>query len=88
MIKFQFHLICKNDDTAHVTKDTLERSSQFPQFITVTMTWPKNIWEERDRSNPTILTSMDYTSCAMFGLALFLEKWSKDTTTTGSLLSQ
>ena len=31
MIKFQLHLICRNDDTVHVTnKDTLKRSPQFP----------------------------------------------------------
>ena len=84
MIKFQFHLICRNDDTAHVTKDTLKRSPQFPQFLTVKMKWSKNVREERDCPNQIILASMDYTSCAVLGLALFLEKWSKDTTTTGA----
>ena len=82
MLKFQFHLICRNDDTAHVTKDTLKRS--FPQFLTVKMKWSKNVREERDCPNQIIMGSMDYNACAVLGLALFLEKWSKDTTTTGA----
>ena len=65
MIQFQFHLICRNDDTAHVTKDTLKRYLQFPQFLTTKIKWSKNIWEERDCPNQLILESMDYNSCAV-----------------------
>ena len=36
--------------------------------------------KERDCPNKTILASMDYNSCAVLGLALFLEKWSKGAT--------
>ena len=86
MIKFQFHLISRNDDTAHVTKDSLKWSPQFPQFLTVKMKWSKNVREERDCPNQIIMGSMDYNACAVLGLALFLEKWCKATTTTGATL--
>ena len=45
----------RNDDTAHVTKDTLKRSPQFPQFLTVKIKWSKNVREERDCPNQIIL---------------------------------
>ena len=35
MIKFQFHIIGRNDDTAHITKDNLACSVEFPQFLKV-----------------------------------------------------
>ena len=48
MLKFQFHLIGRNDDTAHVLKSSIKRSPQFPEVLTVQMRWSKNVMEERD----------------------------------------
>ena len=86
MIKFQFHLVCGNDDTVHVTKDILKISQQFPQFLTIKMKGSKNVKEERNCPNQIILASLDYNSCAVLGPALFLEKGCNDTTATGASL--
>ena len=88
MIKFRFHLLCTNDDTAHIAKYTLKRTPQFPQFLSMKMKWSKNVQEERDCINQIILAFMDYNYCAVLGIGLFLEKWSKDTMTTGASSSQ
>ena len=68
MIKFQFHLNYRSEDTTHVTKDTLKRSPHLSQFLTVKMKWLKNVREERDCPNQIILGFIDYASCAVLGL--------------------
>ena len=50
------------------------------------MKWPKNTWEEKDCLNRILLAYMNHNSCGVLGLALFLDKWSKDTITTGAFL--
>ena len=63
MIKFQLHLICRNDDIAHVSKDCIQRSPQFPQFMTVRMKWSKNVREERYCPPQIIVGAMDHKVC-------------------------
>ena len=78
MIKFQLHLICRNDDIAHVSKDCIQRSPQFPQFMTVRMKWSKNVREERDCPPQIIVGAMDHRVCVVLAMSLYLEKWIKE----------
>ena len=78
MMKFQFHLIGHNDDTAHVYKNTIKRSPQFPDFLTVKMRWSKNVLEEQDCPKQLLTGVMDEKYCVVLALALFLEVWIED----------
>ena len=78
MLKFQFHLIGRSDDTAHVKKSFLSASSQFPGYLVVKMRWSKNVREERDCPYQIILGSFNSKFCVLLSLSLFLEKWIQD----------
>ena len=70
-----------DDDMVHVGKNSLEKSAEFPQFLTAKVMWSKNVREERDCSGQILLGSIDHQSCVVLvavALALFLEKRCKD----------
>ena len=67
MIKFQFHLIGLNHDSAHV--------GRFPRFLTANMKWSKNTREECNCPCQILCGSMNHNLCVSLTLALFLEKW-------------
>ena len=77
-IKFQAHLIARNDCTSKVFKSKLKRSIQHPDFLTVQMSWSKNVSEERDCPNQILLGSMNRKWCVLLSLSFFLEKWIRD----------
>lgn len=78
MLKFQFHLIGRSDNTAHVKKSFFSASSQFSGYLLVKMRWSKNVREERDCPHQILLGSFNSKFCVLLPLALFLEKWIQD----------
>lgn len=78
MVKFQYHLIGRCDDTAHVKKEVIRESTQFAGHLVAQMRWSKNVTDERDCPNQLIMGSMNPKYCVELGLALFLEKWIGD----------
>ena len=78
MLNFQYHLIGRSDDTAHVRKNCFKASAQFSGYLTVKLRWSKNVMEERDCPQQIIMGSMNPRYCVLVSLSLFLEKWIKD----------
>jgi hypothetical protein len=77
-MKFQLHLMPRTDDTSHVVKESLQRSTQFRDYLTVSLRWSKNVSEERDCPQQIQMGSMNTQYCVLVGLSLFLEKWIRD----------
>ena len=74
MFKFQFHLIARIDDTAHVRKDSIQVCPQFPEIALVTrLRWSKNVREERDAPTQIILGAMNPIYCMLLAFSIFLE---------------
>lgn len=75
LIKLQLHMLGRSDDMAHLKKDCIQRSGQFPEFITCQMKWSKNVTTASDCPKQIVFASKNPKYCAVLGLALFLEKW-------------
>ena len=75
MITFQYHLIARCDDVAHMRKDVFGASDQYPGFLCCKLRWSKNVLEERDCPLQLVAASMNPDYCVYVALALFLEKW-------------
>eukprot|EP00957_Ditylum_brightwellii_P044547 3378438-Ditylum_brightwellii.AAC.2 len=75
MLKFQFHLIARLDDTCHVKREILKHCLQFPFAILVQICWLKNIKEEQDVPEQIILGAMDACYCVLLALSAYLEEW-------------
>ena len=75
MMNFQYHLIARSDDTAHVKKDVLKASTEFPGYLTAKIRWSKNVGEESACPEQILIASMDSKTCCYLSLALFLEHW-------------
>ena len=75
MLKMAFHFIARGDDTAHLKKENIEISSEFPWTLTAKFRWSKNVHEERDCPKQIMLGADDPTYCVLLALAIFLESW-------------
>ena len=75
MATFQYHLIGRCDDTAHVKKEVLQASNEFPDFLTTKISWSKNVDNAQDCPNQIMIPSMDSKTCVYLHLALWLESW-------------
>ena len=75
MMKTQFHFIARGDDIAHMQKENIEQSSEFPWTLTGKLRWSKNVSEERDCPKQIILGSADTRYCVLLGLSIFEESW-------------
>ena len=75
MMKFMFHLISRGDDAAHIKKEDLVVSTQYPWTLTVKLRWSKNVNEARDCPHQIILGSMDVSYCLLLAMTVFLEYW-------------
>ena len=75
MMCFQYHLIARGDDTAHVKKNVLKASTEFPGYLTAKIRWSKNVGEESACPEQILLPSMDTRTCCYLSLALWLEYW-------------
>ena len=75
MMVFQYHLIGRCDDTAHVKKSVMKASTQFPGYLTTKISWSKNVDNVHDCPNQIMLPSMDSPTCVYLNLVLWLEYW-------------
>lgn len=75
MLKFMFHLIARGDDAAHVKKENLVASTQYPWALTVKLRWSKNVNDPRDCPHQILLGAMDVRYCVLLSMVLFLEYW-------------
>ena len=75
MLKFQFHLIGRGDDTSHMRKASIRESLTYPGYLTAQMRWSKNVQEEKDCPLQLLMGSLDPRFCVLLGLAVYLETW-------------
>ena len=75
MANFQYHLIGRCDDTAHVRKRFLMPSSEFPGYLTTKICWSKNVHDESNCPEQILLPCWTSEMCPYLSLALFLEQW-------------
>jgi hypothetical protein len=75
MMCFQYHLIARGDDTAHVKKDALKASTEFHGYLTTKIRWSKNVGEESACPEQILIASMNSRTCVYLSLALWLEYW-------------
>ena len=75
MLNFQYQVIGRCDDTAHVKKENLNASTEFEGYLTAKITWSKNVADETNSPTQILLPDMNPNTCCYLSLALFLEKW-------------
>ena len=75
MCAFQYHMMGRIDDTAHVKKSSLKASMQYPGYLTAKIVWSKNIRDESNCPEQILLPSSDPTTCVYLQLAIWLEEW-------------
>jgi hypothetical protein len=73
-IKYQFHLIARNDDTAHVDGEEIKDSPQFDFTLKTKLRWSKNVHEEREAPEQIMIGAGDWKFCVLLGLAIHLER--------------
>ena len=60
MMTFQYHLIGRCDDTAHVKKEVLKASTEFAGFLTTKISWSKNLAKQHDCPSQIMLPLIDF----------------------------
>jgi hypothetical protein len=73
--KFQYTMVARLDDTAHLKEEDLKPNPEFPFALLCQMCWSKNVMEERDGPDQILLDSMDRRYCILLTLGIFLEVW-------------
>jgi len=73
LIKFQFHMIARIDDTTQVIMDHIRVHDNFENALKTRLNWSKNVHDERDAPWQIILGSMDPVLCVLISLGLWLE---------------
>jgi hypothetical protein len=73
LIKFQFHMIARIDDTTQVIMDHIRVHDNFENALKTRLNWSKNVHDERDAPWQIILGSMDPVFCVMISLGLWPE---------------
>ena len=72
-VKFQFHMIARLDDVAHVKFSTIEGNARYPSFPKITIEWSKNIKTENRKETQLILGADDPDFCVLLALATHIE---------------
>ena len=75
MMNFEYHLMGRCDDTAHVRKSVLLASNEFAGYLTVKINWSKNVSDERNCPDQILLPSMQTAMCEYLNLAIWLDNW-------------
>ena len=78
ILKFQFNLIARCDDSAHFKKEELKPNANFPFALNAHMCWSKNILEERKTPDQIMLGASNKNICILIGLAIHLESTLQD----------
>jgi hypothetical protein len=74
-LKYQFHMIARNDDVAHIDWDSIMSNPQYDFALKTKLRWSKNVNEERDAPEQIMLGAADWKWCVILGLAIHLEVW-------------
>ena len=72
---FQYNVIARLDDTAHLLIENLRVNNEFPSSLMVKLGWSKNVHEERDAPFQILLGAMNPSYCVLLSFAIFLEYW-------------
>jgi hypothetical protein len=72
---FQFNLIARVDDTAHLKKENIRTHPEFNFSLLTRMCWSKNVHEERDAPDQIIFGAMNPLYCCLLSLAIHFETW-------------
>ena len=72
-LKYQFHMIARNDDVAHIDWDSIMSNPQYDFALKTKLRWSKNVNEERDAPEQIMLGAADWKRCVILGLAIHLE---------------
>lgn len=75
LLKFQFHMIARIDDTANFKEKDIKPHPQFRFALMAKMRWSKNLHDERSVPDQIMLGAMDKDYCILLGLAIYLEIW-------------
>ena len=78
MMTFQFHLIGRMDDMAHMNKKYRQASADFSGYLCTKLCWLNNVFDESNSPWQILLGSLDTKCCVLLNLAIFLEKWTQD----------
>ena len=72
---FQFNLIARVDDTAHLKKENIRTHPEFPFALLTRMCWSKNVHEERDAPDQIVFGAMNPLYCCLLSLGIHFETW-------------
>ena len=59
MLNFQYQVIGRCDDTAHVKKENLNASTEFEGYLTAKITWSKNVADETNSPTQILLPDVN-----------------------------
>ena len=72
---FQYNMIGRIDDVAHVYMENIKSSPVYPYALMVSVGWSKNVLEERDAPDQILVGANNPTYCVLLALAIHLETW-------------
>ena len=76
LLRFQYNMIARIDDSAKLQLGNLTSSCQYSSFtILAKLCWSKNVNEERDAPNQFLFGAMPPSYCVLLGLSTWLEYW-------------
>ena len=75
LVKFQYTMIGRIDDTANFMAEDLKPNPDFPFTLLCRMCWSKNVMEERDAPDQILIGAMEKDFCILVALAIYLEAW-------------
>ena len=73
MMRFQYNLIARIDDTAQFQRENLNACDDWDFMLRCRLNWSNNVNEERDAPNQILIGAMDPFYCVLLALAIWLE---------------
>ena len=73
IVKFQFHLMARIDDSTQVTLQHIRVHDHFPNALKTRLNWSKNVSDKRDAPWQIVLGSINPVYCVLCSLGLWLE---------------
>ena len=73
-IRMQFHMIGRGDDVHHMKTKSLHVHPKFDFALETSMSWSKNVLEERDCPPQIMLGAANPVVCIILSLAIYLEE--------------
>ena len=73
IVKFQFHLMARIDDSTQVTLQHILVHDHFSNVLKTRLNWSKNVSDERDAPWQIVLGSINPVYCVLCSLGLWLE---------------